>query len=1108
MKQAYTLPLTLRWQLLFTNKFKMRVPLVGLILLLFFGFSFSIQAQITEFNYTGSVQTYTVPAGVTSLNVKLYGAQGGGSENCEAVNQIDDDGGKGGYAEGVLSVTPGQILNVYVGGKPGNNIGKNVATPGGFNGGGSAGQYGGGGGGASDVRINGAALANRVIVAGGGGGGNTGCPDHGTGGAGGGLVGVIGQGRNTPGAGGTQIAGGAPGSSGQAGQLGQGGETGGYHTAGGGGGYYGGGSAFAAGAGGGSSYLGGVTNGTTLPDVRIGNGLVQITVLQSTYYADADADGYGNAAVSVSALVQPVGYVLRAGDCNDNDATINPGATDLCDGIDRNCDGVVLAKPTVTLSANQTICSGQYANISLNLTGVAPWSITYTDGSGPVTINNIQGASAYMIPVNPAVTTTYSILALSDAYCKAASLPEPVVITVNQAPELTVPANITVATEAGRTGASVPFEATATGVPAPTISYTINGAAVTSPYFFPVGVTTVTAAATNSCNVDSETFTVTVEDKEAPMALAQNITVQLSAAGNLTIAAAAIDNGSSDASGIRSLVLSKTDFDCSNVGANEVVLTVTDNHGNVATATATVTVEDKMAPVVVAKNITVQLNAGGNISITADQVNDGSTDNCGIATVVLSKTDFDCSNVGNNEVTLTLTDNHGNVATATATVTVEDKVAPVAVAKNMTVQLNAAGSVTIAVADVNDGSTDNCGIASVALDKTTFDCSNIGANTITLTVTDNNGNTHTATAVVTVEDKMAPTLEAPVAVTVDVDAGKSTAANVALGTPVTTDNCGVTRVTNDAPAEFMTGTTTVTWTAEDAAGNTVTATQTVIVRTYITAYTRPATIQVPIRTTFSNIGLPTTVEVTYNNNTKENIPVMWNAGNYNGEVAGIYELTSTLTLAPGTTNQNNVEVKINVEVQPNKAPTALALNRNTFSPNIASTEAIGTFATTDADDAEHVYTLVKGQGDANNNLFEIRGNTLYLKSNEGLSGKTQFSIRVSTTDVYNNTFEQTFTLAKGAYAKAIADLKIVNTFTPNNDGINDEWTIPELKFYNQVEVEVFDRSGVRLFHTTDPEKGWDGRDQNGLVRKGSYLYEVQVKDINLVKKGVVSILKK
>src|SRR5690606_24825261 len=151
--------------------------------------------------------------------------------------------------------------------------------------------------------------------------------------------------------------------------------------------------------------------------------------------------------------------------------------------------------------------------------------------------------------------------------------------------------------------------------------------------------------------------------------------------------------------------------------------------------------------------------------------------------------------------------------------------------------------------------------------------------------------------------------------------------------------------------------------------------------------------------------------------------------------------------------------------------------------------------------------LVNGQGATDNSLFEIRDNALYLRANTGLSAKTQFTIRVKTTDAYNNPFEQAFTLTKGSYAKAVADLKIVNTFTPNGDGTNDTWTIPELKFYNQVEIEVFDRSGVRLFHTTNPEKGWDGKDQNGEIRKGPFLFVVQVKDINLVKKGVVTVLK-
>jgi hypothetical protein len=63
--------------------------------------------------------------------------------------------------------------------------------------------------------------------------------------------------------------------------------------------------------------------------------------VKTTYYEDSDSDGYGNAAVSTEACEQPEGYVLDDTDCDDNDASINPDALEVCDGIDNNCDGQI-----------------------------------------------------------------------------------------------------------------------------------------------------------------------------------------------------------------------------------------------------------------------------------------------------------------------------------------------------------------------------------------------------------------------------------------------------------------------------------------------------------------------------------------------------------------------------------------------------------------------------------------------------------------------------------------------------------------------------------------------------------------------------------------------
>ncbi len=257
---------------------------------------------------------------------------------------------------------------------------------------------------------------------------------------------------------------------------------------------------------------------------------------------------------------------------------------------------------------------------------------------------------------------------------------------------------------------------------------------------------TVTVSKPGGTNI-TQTFTVP-GDTLAPNVITQNIVVDLDASGNISISPEMINNGSTDACGIQSLALNINTFSCANVGVNEVLLTATDVNGNVASQTAIVTVNDVTAPIVVTNDISLDLDANGYVTITPEMINNGSSDACGIKTLSLNAESFSCSNVGVNEVILTVEDVNGNKASLTANVTVNDVTNPTVITQAVAVTL-ANGEATISTQDVDGGTFDNCTFA-LALDNDRFTCNDIGENLVTLTATDASGNTAAMSAIVTV----------------------------------------------------------------------------------------------------------------------------------------------------------------------------------------------------------------------------------------------------------------------------------------------------------------------------------------------------------------------
>ncbi len=178
-------------------------------------------------------------------------------------------------------------------------------------------------------------------------------------------------------------------------------------------------------------------------------------------------------------------------------------------------------------------------------------------------------------------------------------------------------------------------------------------------------------------NILSCETTITVADTIRPAAVCKDIEIFLDEQGQASLLPEDVDGGSEDNCEVDLLEIDIQQFGCTDLGTQEVNLKVTDISGNSASCTALVTVTDTFPPALFAENLQLELNEEGRVSLAINSFVLQDVDNCQMDTVWLSQYDFDCSNLGENNVTLFGRDMAGNVASMNIKVVISDPVPPV-----------------------------------------------------------------------------------------------------------------------------------------------------------------------------------------------------------------------------------------------------------------------------------------------------------------------------------------------------------------------------------------------------------------------------------------------
>lgn len=587
-------------------------------------------------------------------------------------------------------------------------------------------------------------------------------------------------------------------------------------------------------------------------------------------------------------------------------------------------------------------------------------------------------------------------------------------------------------------------------------------------------------------------------------------------------------------------------------GITTVTYTAVDAAGNRATCSFNVNVVDDIDPVITGCPADITVSASTTCQAVVTWPAPSFTDNCTGGTLIPSKASGSTFAKGMTTVTYTATDAAGNTATCSFKVNVVDNTAPVITGCPADITVNASATCQAVVTWTAPSFTDNCTGGTLIPSKPSGSTFAKGTTTVTYTATDAAGNTATCSFNVNVVDNLAPIITGcPSDITVT--ANTACKAVVTWTVPSFTDDCegGILAATKIPGSVFNAGTTVVTYTATDAAGNTATC-----------------SFKVKVIDDLPPVIANCPADITINANSSCQAVVNWTEPSVSDNCEGaaltvskppgsVFDIGTTAvtymaTDAAGNTSSCSFKVNVGDKTGPaiTRCPADIVASADASchavvmwtvpqgTDNCSNVTIRGSHQPGDVfalGTTQVKYTATDEQGNVSVCAFNVIVRSeafpvvqscpadLSLEANEHRVAKAVWvpptaSIAcgevfvtsshqpeelfdIGTTEVeYKATAKSGNTTScrfKVIVRETELAIDVGKVLTPDGDGINDEWTLANIEKFKDNNVVVVDRWGSLIFMAkgyNNENVVWRGTNQSGsLVPTGTYYYTISVR---------------